>query len=119
MLQKAPHGVADLHTPAEELPIPHVIDEFEGRGVVGYVQSEPTIGTVDHLHGHCRSTSRTSNGREDMRFVPIPAMKRFDEEDENICSLKLRDSLCAVRRSISDGRIVAATAGAAERRGDP
>jgi hypothetical protein len=58
MLQQAPHGVADLHSPAEELPIPHVIDEFEGRRVLGYAQNEPTIGTVDHLYGHCSLLAR-------------------------------------------------------------
>ena len=100
MLQKAPHGVAELHTPAAELPIPHVINKFEGYRVVGYAQSEPTIGTVDHLYKHCRITSRTSNGPEDMKFAPMPAIKSFDGEDKNICCSKFREALCAVERSI-------------------
>ena len=87
MLQQAPHGVADLHTSAEELPIPHVIDEFEGRRVLGYAQNEPTIGTVDPLCGHL-FTSRSSKGREDMKFGRVPAIKRSDERDKNICCLK-------------------------------
>ena len=100
MLQKAPHGVAELHTPAAELPIPHVIDKFEGRRVVGCAQSEPTIGTVDHLYKHWPHHVSHLEWPEDMQFAPMPAIKSFDEEDKNICCLKLRESLCAVGRSI-------------------
>jgi hypothetical protein len=58
MLQQAPYGVADLHSPAEEPPISHVIDEFEGSRLIGYAQNEPTIGTVDHLHGQFSRLAR-------------------------------------------------------------
>jgi hypothetical protein len=90
MLQKAPHGVAELHTPAAELPIPHVIDKFEGRRVVGCAQSEPTIGTIDHLCRHFRITSRTTNGPEDMKFAPMPTIKSFAWSKESMGDFRLR-----------------------------
>ena len=89
------------HSFAHSIKVKRIHSQGHSRSrLLVNAQSEPTIGTVDHLYKHCRITSRTSNGPEDMKFAPMPAIKSFDGEDKNICCSKLPEALCAVERSI-------------------
>ena len=63
-LDETPRGVAKMHTPADEPPSSHVVNEFAASYVVGDAQDETAIRTCYRSTGRSFSTTHARNIQE-------------------------------------------------------